>query len=80
MPTLESIVQYLGPIREYLARDGGDVEAVCLSSDGKRLYIRLLGSCKICDLNATTIRLGILEPLRRHFPTLESIEVIPDEK
>jgi Fe-S cluster biogenesis protein NfuA len=75
-PSLEDMTAYLGPIREYLAPDGGDVEFVRLSPDGKVLYIRLLGSCRTCDLNATTVQLGILEPLRRHFPALEKVEVV----
>lgn len=76
--TLQSIAEHLGPIRAYLAIDGGDIELVDLSPDGKRLYIRLLGSCRTCDLNSTTVRLGILEPLRQHFPALEAVEVLSE--
>ncbi|MCS6895735.1 MAG: NifU family protein [Bacteroidia bacterium] len=76
--TLENIASYLGPIRSYLAIDGGDIEVVSLSPDGKRLYVRLLGSCRTCDLNSTTIQLGVLEPLRRHFPSLEVVEIVPE--
>ncbi len=76
--TLEAIAAHIGPIREYLASDGGDVELVRLSPDGKTLYIRLLGSCRTCDLNPTTVRLGVLEPLKKHFPSLEAVEVLPE--
>lgn len=76
--TLQSIAEHLAPIRAYLAIDGGDIELVRLSPDGKRLYIRLLGSCRTCDLNTTTIQLGILEPLRKHFPSLEAVELIAE--
>ncbi|MCX8112376.1 MAG: NifU family protein [Bacteroidia bacterium] len=76
--TLQSIAERLEPVRSYLAIDGGDLELIGLSSDGKRLYIRLLGSCKTCDLNTTTIQLGILEPLRQHFPSIEAVEIVSD--
>ncbi|MCS7154049.1 MAG: NifU family protein [Bacteroidia bacterium] len=75
-PKLQSIAEYISSIRSYLAIDGGDLELVDLSPDGKRLYIRLLGSCQTCDLNSTTVRLGILEPLRRYFPSLEAVEIV----
>ncbi|MEN3040415.1 MAG: NifU family protein [Bacteroidia bacterium] len=75
---LEDIANYLGPIREYLAIDGGDIELVSISADGKRLRVRLLGSCRTCDLNATTVQLGILEPLRRYFPSLEAVEILSE--
>lgn len=76
--TLEEITAQLGPIRAYLAPDGGDLELVRLSPDKKTLYIRLLGSCRTCDLNSTTVQLGILEPLRRVFPSLEAVEVLSE--
>ncbi len=71
--TLEEIAAHLAPIRQYLAADGGDIELVELTPDGV-LYIRLLGSCRTCDLNSTTVQLGILEPLQRLFPTLKAIK------
>ncbi|MCS7298299.1 MAG: NifU family protein [Bacteroidia bacterium] len=76
--TLKSIMQHLDAIRAYLAIDGGDIEVVNLSPDGRTLYIRLLGSCRTCDLNSTTIELGVLAPLRRHFPSLEAVEIVPE--
>lgn len=76
--TLEDIAAQLSSIRAYLAPDGGDLELVRLSPDRKKLYIRLIGSCRTCDLSATTVQLGILEPLRRIFPTLEAVEVISE--
>ncbi len=76
--TLKDIAAQLGPIRAYLAPDGGDLEVVRLSPDNKKLYIRLLGSCRTCDLNSTTVQLGILEPLRRIFPSLEAVEVVSE--
>ncbi|RMF51870.1 MAG: NifU family protein [Bacteroidetes bacterium] len=75
-PSLEEIAAHLGPIRQYLAADGGDLELVDLTPEGV-LYIRLLGSCRTCDLNSTTVQLGVLEPLQRLFPTLKAIKVVP---
>ncbi len=74
-PTLEALQAYLAPIRTYLAQDGGDIDFVRISEDGRTLYVRLRGACQTCDLNATTLHLGVLEPLRRFFPGLEAIEV-----
>ncbi|MCS7188264.1 MAG: NifU family protein [Bacteroidia bacterium] len=76
--TLEDIAARLEPIRTHLTLDGGDIEVVRLSPDNRVLYIRLVGSCRTCDLSPTTVQLGVLEPLRRHFPFLEAVEVIPD--
>lgn len=74
--TLEDIETHLAPIRQYLAADGGDIELVDLTPGGV-LHIRLLGSCRTCDLNSTTVQLGILEPLQRLFPDLKAIKVVP---
>jgi len=38
--------------------------------------VRLKGTCQTCELNSTTLQLGVLEPLRRFFPSLEAIEVV----
>ncbi|MCX7606262.1 MAG: NifU family protein [Bacteroidia bacterium] len=76
--TLQDIAPHISSIREYLALDGGDIELVRLSPDASTLYVRLLGSCRTCDLSPTTIQLGVLEPLKRHFPSLQAIEVLKD--
>ena len=75
-PTLEALHAFLQPIRAYLAQDGGDIDFVRVSDDGRILYVRLKGTCQTCDLSATTLQLGVLEPLRRFFPSLEAIEVV----
>ncbi len=75
-PTLEELSAFLQPIRAYLAEDGGDIHFVRVSEDGRILYVRLKGTCQTCDLNSTTLQLGVLEPLRRFFPSLEKIEVV----
>jgi len=75
-PTPEALNAYLQPIRSYLAQDGGDIDFVGVSDDGRILYVRLKGTCQTCELNSTTLKLGVLEPLRRFFPSLETIEIV----
>lgn len=77
-PSLETIEAYLAPIRAYLAQDGGDIDLVRLSEDGHTLYVRLKGACKTCELNPSTLQLGVLAPLQRLFPTLKAIEVVKE--
>ncbi len=77
-PSLETIEAYLGPIRAYLAQDGGDIDLVRLSEDGHTLYVRLKGACEACELHPSTLQLGVLTPLQRIFPTLRAIEVIKE--
>jgi len=77
-PTVEALSAFLQPIRAYLAQDGGDIDFVRVSEDGRILYVRLKGTCQTCELNSTTLHLGVLEPLRRFFPSLEAIEVVEE--
>lgn len=57
-PTLEALHAFLQPIRAYLAQDGGDIDFVRVSDDGRILYVRLKGTCQTCDLNSTTLQAG----------------------
>jgi Fe-S cluster biogenesis protein NfuA len=78
-PTVEALSAFLQPIRAYLAQDGGDIDFVRVSEDGRTLYVRLKGTCQTCELNSYyTLQLGVLEPLRRFFPSLEAIEVVEE--
>lgn len=79
--TIESRVEHaLETIRPFLRADGGDVELVDVSSDMK-VSIRLLGSCRDCQISDMTMKFGIEEGIKREVPEIKAIEAVnKDEK
>ncbi len=69
------IEQALENIRPFLRADGGDVELVEITSDMK-VSIRLLGSCKHCQVSDMTMKFGIEEGIKREVPEVTEIEAI----
>ena len=49
----------LEEVRPYLETDGGNVSLVKITSDFI-VFIRFEGSCKKCDVNQMTLKLGLM--------------------
>ena len=67
--------QGLEEVRPYLAKDGGDLSLVKISSD-LTVFIRFEGACKTCDVNQMTLKLGIEESVKKYAPEINSVETI----
>ncbi len=63
----------LDAVRPFVHSHGGRVEVLEVT-DG-RVRLRMAGSCSGCTASAVTLRYGIEEALREHFPGFMSVEV-----
>jgi|TARA_B100000427_G_C15217735_1_gene467549 Fe-S cluster biogenesis protein NfuA len=72
---LTRVNQGLDEIRPYLATDGGDLTLIKITSDFK-VVIRFEGSCKTCDVNQMTLKLGIEESVKKYAPEIISVETV----
>ena len=71
----EKIEKTLDGIRPYLNADGGDVEFVGIDED-MVVSLRLIGSCKSCDISHLTMRAGIETSLKAALPQIKSVVAI----
>lgn len=62
----------LETIRPFLKKDGGDIELIGIT-DEWQVQVKLLGSCKNCQMSETTMRFGIEEALKRELPQIKSV-------
>ena len=67
----------LDRIRPYIASHGGRLELIAAGSGIVR--VRLSGACSGCTASAVTLRAGVEEALRDHFPGFAAMEVEEDD-
>ncbi len=65
----------LDTIRPYLAKDGGNVEVVEVTSDNI-LKVKLVGSCQTCPQSFMTLKSGIEDAVRLAVPEIISVEAV----
>ena len=63
----------LAKIRPHLQADGGDVELVDVTTDGK-VKVKLTGACGGCPMAAMTLHRGVERVIKEQVP--EIVEVI----
>lgn len=74
----EKIKNALERIRPVLQRDGGDVELVEVSEDGKKVSVRLKGHCAGCPMAQMTLKMGIEKTLKEEIPEIEEVIAVSD--
>lgn len=62
-------------IRPAVQSDGGDIEFVRMTTDGK-VQIRLHGACIGCPSSAVTLKVGIERNLKDHVPEVSGVEAV----
>ena len=62
-------------MRPFLAADGGDMELVDITDD-MIVQLRLLGSCKECNMSEMTLKAGVEEAVKRVAPEVKSVVAI----
>jgi Fe-S cluster biogenesis protein NfuA len=62
-------------VRPYLKADGGDVELVELTSD-MTVKVRLKGACDGCPFSMMTLKAGIEQAIRKHFPEMNELVAV----
>ncbi|MDR2663836.1 MAG: NifU family protein [Treponema sp.] len=68
----EKVKTALDDVRPSLQADGGDVEFVSVSDDGK-VSVKLTGACGHCPMAAMTLRNGIENYLRKEVPEVTAV-------
>lgn len=70
---LEGKVQEaLEEIRPFLQSDGGDISLVGIE-EGKRVKVRLEGTCVGCSVNQMTLKSGVEMTIKKHAPQIEQV-------
>ncbi len=69
----EEVEKALENIREYLRRDGGDIELVDVTDDGV-VKVKLLGACGTCPFSAMTLQHGVQKSLMEQVPAVTKVE------
>lgn len=72
---LVEIDQALEDIRPHLKVDGGNIEVVDVTEEGK-VTIKWLGNCEFCSMSAMTMKAGVEETLRQKLPQITEVEAI----
>ena len=71
----EKIKDAIGQIRQFMQRDGGDIEFVELTDDNV-VRVRLQGHCAGCPGAQMTIK-GVVERIiKESYPEIKSVEAV----
>ena len=68
----DKVTDVLEKIRPSLQQDGGDVELVSVTEDGK-VNVRLTGACGSCPMSALTLKMGIERILKEQIPEVKEV-------
>jgi len=68
----EQILTALEKIRPFLQEDGGDVELVEVTADGK-VMVRLTGACGSCPMSKITLKQGVEKVLKKEVPGVTEV-------
>ena len=71
----EKVEEALESMRPFLAADGGDMELVNIT-DEMVVQLRLLGSCKSCNMSEMTLKAGVEEAVKRSVPQIKAVEAV----
>ncbi|MEK7818120.1 MAG: NifU family protein [Actinomycetota bacterium] len=74
----ERVESALESIRPALRADGGDVELLDVTDDG-RVRVRLTGACGSCPMSQMTLKMGIEERIREEVPEIIEVEAVEQE-
>ncbi len=68
----ERVEKALDKIRPMLMADGGNVELVGVTSDGK-VQVRLTGACGGCPMSRVTLKQGVEKMIREDVPEVTEV-------
>ncbi len=73
--TRDSVEEVLDKIRPALERDGGNVELVNVSDEGK-VEVKLTGACAGCPMSTLTLKMGIEQILKQELPDVKEVVAV----
>lgn len=71
----EKVEAALKDIRPSLQADGGDIELVSVSEDG-RVQVKLKGACHGCPMAQVTLKQGVEQYVKKVIPEIKSVEAV----
>lgn len=71
----EKVENALDLMRPFLIADGGNMELVNITED-MIVQLRLLGSCKSCNMSEMTLKAGVEEAVKRAVPQIRAVEAV----
>ncbi|MFT4525671.1 MAG: Fe-S cluster biogenesis protein NfuA [Bacteroidia bacterium] len=74
---LQRIETALDTMRPFMMADGGNVELIGVD-DSMIAKVRLVGSCRSCDMSHMTMKAGVEEAVLKSVPELKGITAIDE--
>lgn len=68
----DKVEEALQEIRPFLQNDGGDISLVNIE-DGKKVLVRLEGTCVGCSVNQLTLKSGVELTIKKYAPQIEQV-------
>jgi Fe-S cluster biogenesis protein NfuA len=72
MTLREKVEEALKEVRPMLQSDGGDVELLNVTDDGK-VTLRLTGACGGCPMSQMTLKMGVERVIRKKVPEIKEV-------
>ncbi len=72
MALKEKVEAALNEVRPMLEADGGNVELVGVTDDGK-VTVKLTGACGHCPMSQMTLKMGIERIIKKHAPEVTEV-------
>jgi Fe-S cluster biogenesis protein NfuA len=72
---LEKVKAVIEEIRPHLRADGGDVQIVEVTEDG-RVKVKLVGACGHCPMSTMTLKMGIEKRLKERIPEVKEVVAV----
>ncbi len=68
----EAVEKALEKVRVMLKSEGGDIELVDVSADGK-VKVKLTGACGCCPMSQMTMKMGVERILKQEVPQIKEV-------
>ncbi|MFH1691561.1 MAG: NifU family protein [Candidatus Omnitrophota bacterium] len=72
MTLKEKVEEALKEVRPMLQSDGGDVELIRVSEDGK-VVVKLTGACSGCPMSSMTLKMGVERLIKNKIPEVKEV-------
>ncbi len=72
MTLKEKVEDALKEVRPMLAADGGDVELIGVTDDGK-VTLKLTGACGSCPMSQMTMKMGVERIIKKKVPEIKEV-------
>jgi len=70
----KKVQEVLDKIRVGLRQEGGDIELIDIKD--RIVYVRLTGSCAVCQMSSLTMKNWVEKNLKRELPEIEAVKAV----